>query len=616
VKVAASVAAASPSEGIAVKKALLLAASIAFPVAPDAWAQTAAEADAFVEQAEQQLYEPFVRNNRASWIADTYITTDTEVMAAEADAAYSELSVRLALDAARFAAVPGLSEVTARKLGFLRQAATLPAPTRPGAAKELSEISARLTSLYARGAGTLRGEPIGIYGLYEEMRSNRNPEDLKEMWASWNDNVGRPMKKDYARLVEIANEGARELGYADVGALWRAGYDMPAEDFSVLVDRLWGEVKPLFDDLHCLMRAGLNQTYGEAVQPASGPIRSDLLGDLWGQQWSSRYDMVAPAGSGDLGFDTTKLLTAQGYDALKMVRTGEAFFTSLGFQPLPETFWERSMFVKPADRDVVCGASAWSIDEREDLRLKMCIRVNEGNLKTVHHELGHIFYYRAYSGQPLLFRTGAHDGFHEASGDMLALSMTPEYLVQIGLLSPDQVPSPDKDIGLLLKEAMDRVSFMPFGLLVDKWRWGVFDGSIKPDDYQTAWDALRLRYQGLKPPVARDADAFDPGAKYHVAATTPYMRYFLSYILMFQFYEAACEQAGWTGPLHRCSFFGNKEVGKKFAAMLAMGASKPWPDALEAFTGTREMSGKSVLNYFAPLHAWLKEQNKGRACGW
>jgi peptidyl-dipeptidase A len=599
-----------------VKRALLLAASTAFLSAASAWAQTAAEADAFVDQAEQQLYEPFVRNNRASWIADTYITTDTEAIAAEIDAAYNELAVRLALDAARFAVVPGLSDVTARKLDFLRQAATLPAPTRPGAAKELSEISARLTSLYARGAGTLRGEPIGIYGLYEEMKKNRNPEELKEMWASWNDNVGRPMKKDYARLVEIANEGASELGYANVGALWRAGYDMPAEDFSALVDKLWGEVKPLFDDLHCLMRAGLNETYGEAVQPASGPIRSDLLGDLWGQQWSSRYDMVAPAGSGDLGFDTTKLLTAHGYDALKMVRTGEAFFTSLGFQPLPETFWERSMFVKPADRDVVCGASAWSIDELDDLRLKMCLRVNEGHFKTVHHELGHIFYYRAYSGQPLLFRTGAHDGFHEAAGDMLALSMTPEYLVQIGLLDPSNVPSPDKDLGLLLKEAMDRVAFLPFALLVDKWRWGVFDGSIKPDDYQTAWDALRLRYQGVTPPVARDAGAFDPGAKYHVAATTPYMRYFLSYILMFQFYEAACEQAGWTGPLHRCSFYGNKEVGKKFEAMLAMGASKPWPDALEAFTGTREMSGKAVLNYFAPLHAWLKEQNKGRACGW
>jgi len=599
-----------------VKKAALFAACAAILVAPEAWAQTAAEADAFVNRAEQELYGPNMRNNRASWVAETYITSDTEAISAEADTAASELAVRMALDAARFAGVPGLSAETARKLDFLRQGLTLPAPTRPGAAKELSELLVGLTSMYGRGTGTLRGQTIEVDDLYEAMETNRNPQERKEMWTSWHDTVGRPMKKDYIRLVEIANEGARELGYADTGALWRAGYDMPAEDFSAVVDRLWGEVKPLFDDLHCNTRAALNQTYGDAVQPASGPIRSDLLGDLWAQQWSGLYDMVAPAGSGDLGFDTTALLVEKGLDPIKMVRTGEAFFTSLGFQPLPDTFWERSMFVKPADRDVVCHASAWSIDEQEDLRLKMCMKVNENDFKTVHHELGHIYYYRAYSKQPYLFRLGAHDGFHEAAGDMLALSMTPEYLAQIGLLDPAKVPSADKDIGLLLKEAMDRVAFLPFGLLVDKWRWGVFDGSIRPDAYQTAWDELRLRYQGVVPPVARDADAFDPGAKFHVATSTPYIRYFLSYVLMFQFYEAACQQAGWTGPLHRCTFYGNKEVGRKFEAMLAMGASRPWPDALEAFTGTRAMSGKAMVNYFAPLHAWLKEQNKGRACGW
>jgi peptidyl-dipeptidase A len=605
-----------PGGRILVKKAALLAASTALLVAPDAWAQTAAEAEAFANRAEQELYEPYVRNNRAAWVASTYITGDTEIIAAEADTVSSELGVRLALEAARFAGAPALSAETARKLDFLRQGLTLPAPTRPGAAKELSEISVGLTSTYGTGTATLKGKPIEVDDLYEAMEKNRNPEELTEMWTSWHDNVGRPMKKDYVRLVEIANEGARELGYADVGALWRAGYDMPAEDFSALVDKLWGEVKPLYDDLHCYMRAELNETYGDAVQPATGPIRGDLLGDPWAQQWSGLYDIAAPAGAGDIGFNTSELLTGQGYDVLKMMRTGEAFFTSLGFQPLPDTFWERSMFTKPADREVVCHASAWSIDELDDLRLKMCTRVNENDFKTVHHELGHIFYYRAYSGQPFLFRTGAHDGFHEAAGDMLALSMTPEYLVQIGLLDHSKVPSADKDIGLLLKESMDRVAFLPFGLLVDKWRWGVFDGSIKPDDYQTAWDGLKLEYQGVTPPVARDAGAFDPGAKYHVASTTPYIRYFLSYVLMFQFYEAACEQAGWTGPLHRCSFYGNKEVGKKFEAMLAMGASKPWPDALEAFTGTREMSGKSLVNYFAPLHAWLKEENKGRACGW
>ncbi len=598
------------------RKAALLAASAALFLAPAARAQTVADADAFATQAEQELYEPYVRNNRASWVSETYITEDTELIAAESDAAYNALSVELALRAAAFSKITSLSQSTTRKLNLLRQASILPAPTRSGAAKELSEISARLTSAYGRGTATLRGEEIEVGDLYDEMESNRNPSELKEMWTSWHDSVGRQMKGDYVRLVEIANEGARELGYADVGALWRAGYDMPADEFSQMVDRLWSEVKPLFDDLHCYTRGKLNETYGDAVQSSIGPIRADLLGDPWAQYWVGLYDIAAPKGVGDIGFDTTELLARAGYDELKMVRTGEAFFTSLGFPQLPESFWQRSMFTKPADRDVVCHASAWSIDERDDLRLKMCTRVNEGEFKTIHHELGHIFYYRAYNEQPFLFRDGANDGFHEAIGDFLALSMTPDYLVKIGLLAPDAVPGAEKDVGLLLKEAMDRVAFLPFSLLVDKWRWGVFDGSIGPDQYQSAWDQLRLDYQGVVPPVQRDAGAFDPGAKFHIPSTTPYMRYFLSYVMMFQFYESACTQAGWTGPLHRCSFYGNKEVGRRFAEMLAMGRSKPWPDALEAFTGSREISGRSVVKYFAPLHAWLKEQNAGKTCGW
>ena len=596
-------------------KALLVALAIVLPI-PHAWAQSAAEAEAFADRAEQELFEPSLRSSRATWVSEAYITGDTEAIAAEAAAAFNELSVRLALEAARFSTVPGIGESTARKLNILRQAIVLPAPTRPGAAQELGEISARLNAAYGRGTATLGGEPVAIDDLYGLMESNRNPAELKEMWTSWHDNVGRPMKKDYARLVEIANEGARELGFADAGALWRAGYDMPAEEFSALVDELWLEVKPLYDGLHCHLRTKINERYGDGVQAASGPIRADLLGDLWAQYWVGLYDIAAPEDAGDIGFDTGTLLSEAGYDELRMVKTGEAFFTSLGFSPLPKSFWERSIFIKPRDRDVACHPTAWTIDDREDLRLKMCIKVSEYDFKTIHHELGHLFYYRAYNTLPFLFRRGAHDGFHEAAGDLLALSMTPEYLVEIGLLDRDKVPDPDKDIGLLLKEAMDRVAFLPFGLLVDKWRWGVFDGSIAPENYQSAWDRLRLDYQGVVPPVERDADAFDPGAKNHIAGTTPYMRYFLSTVLMFQFYEAACKQAGWTGPLHRCSFYNNKDGGRRFEAMLAMGASRPWPEVLEAFTGERRMSGKAVVNYFAPLQAWLQEQNKGRTCGW
>ncbi|MCW3837523.1 M2 family metallopeptidase [Sphingomonas canadensis] len=577
---------------------------------------TAAEADAFVARAEKEFYEFNLEAGRVAWINATFITDDTDALVAAYGARGTEMAVKFALEAAKYQNVKDLSPDTKRKLDILRSAIVLPAPTRPGAAGELSEIATRIGSMYGKGRGTLRGKEISGSDIEAEMGTNRNPAELKEMWISWHNNVGAPMRADYAKMVGIANEGAGELGFKDVGAMWRSGYDMPADEFAALTDKLWLEVKPLYDSLHRYVRMKLNQKYGSAVQPASGPIRADLLGNMWAQEWGNIYDIVAPPGSGDLGFDVGELLQQKGYDHLKMVKAGENFYSSLGFAGLPDTFWTRSQFLKPRDREVQCHASAWDLDDKDDLRIKMCIKVNSDDFVTIHHELGHNYYQRAYKDQPLLYRTGANDGFHEAIGDFIALSITPEYLVQIGLLDPSKVPSADKDIGLLLRQAMDKVAFLPFGLLMDKWRWGVFSGETKTDNYNSAWNALRLRYQGITPPEPRGEDKFDPGAKYHIPNNVPYTRYFLARILQFQFYKAACEQAGWKGPLHRCSFFGNKEVGTKLNAMLAMGASKPWPDALEAFTGTREISGKALVEYFGPLKDWLDEQTKGQPEGW
>jgi peptidyl-dipeptidase A len=516
-----------------------LAAQLAATAAFAASGHTAAEADAFVTRAEQELLKDYLRLNRIEWINETYITDDTDALAAEAGAASTELAVRLALEAAEYRDVDGLSFDTRRKLDALTSGIVLPAPTRPGAAQQLSEIVTKLSSSYGKGEGTLNGKPINGSDIEAEMGTNRDPGKLKEMWTSWHDNVGAPMRADYEKLVGIANEGAHELGYPDAGSLWRSQYDMPPDDFAALTDKLWSEVKPLYDELHCYTRAKLNEKYGDAVQPKAGPISADLLGNMWAQEWGSIYDVVAPPGAGDIGFDTGKLLEAKGYDPVRMVKAGEGFFTSLGLGRLPEGFWKRSMFVKPADRDVVCHASAWDLDNRDDVRLKMCTKVNANDFTTIHHELGHIYYYLAYKGQDFLYTDGANDGFHEAIGDTIALSITPDYLVDIGLLDATNVPSEDKDIGLLLRQAMDKIAFLPFGLLVDKWRWGVFDGSIPPQKYNAAWNDLRRSYQGIVPPVERGEDKFDPGAKYHVANTTPYMRYFLA-VLQFQFYEAAC----------------------------------------------------------------------------
>ena len=581
-----------------------------FPMTP----QGAAD---WVAMVEADLAAFSKRAQKVAWINETYITEDTEALLAEVGAEGTEKSVEYALEAAKYAQIEGLDPEVARKLTRLRTGIVLPAPTTEGSAAELATISTSLSGQYGKGKGTLDGQPISGSDIEAEMGNlEHTPEEFAEMWTSWHDNVGAPMKDEYVRMVEIANQGAQELGFADAGAMWRSNYDMSADDFAAAKEQLWEDVKPLYMALHTYVRWKLNEKYGDAVQPKTGPIRADLLGNMWAQEWGNIYPLVAPEGAGDIGYDLTSLIEQKGLSEKDMVKTGEGFFSSLGFAPLPETFWQRSMFTKPADREVICHASAWDLDNKDDLRIKMCIKRNGDDFVTIHHELGHNYYQRAYKAQDYLHLDGANDGFHEAIGDAIALSITPEYLVQIDMLKPEQVPGADKDIGLLLRQALDKVAFLPFAHLVDKYRWGIFDGSIQPAEYNRAWTKMREEYQGIMPPVDRPADGFDAGAKYHIPASVPYTRYFLARILQFQFYKAACDAAGWKGPLHRCSFYGNEEVGKKLNAMLEMGASKPWPDALEAFTGSREMSGEAMIEYFAPLMEWLEEQNKGKPQGW
>ncbi len=578
--------------------------------------RTAAGARAFVAAAEKDLFDLSLIASRADWVNNTYVTDDSDAVAAYFGAIGTEKGVRYAKEAARWAAVPGIDPDTLRKLNLLRGSLTLAAPETPGAATELNTIATRLQSTYAKGRATLDGKTLTGDDVEALMGSTRDPAKLAQMWQSWHETTGRPMRQDYTRMATIANAGAKELGYADTGAMWRSRFDMTPQQFEAMYDRLLSELKPLYDQLHCYTRTKLSQKYGPAVQPDSGPIRADLLGNMWAQEWGNIYDIVAPAGIGDFGYNLTDLLVAKDYDPIKMVRAGEGFYTSLGLARLPESFYARSQFVRPRDRDVVCHASAWNVDSKDDLRIKMCIKPNADDFVTIHHELGHNYYQLAYNQQSYLYQDSANDGFHEAIGDFIALSVTPEYLVQIGLLDRNKVPSPDKDIGLLLRQAMDKVAFMPFSYVVDKWRWGVFDGSITPANYNQAWVDLKRQYQGVVPPVPRSEADFDPGAKFHIPGNTTYERYFLARVLQFQFYKSACEMAGWKGPLHRCSFYGNKEVGRRLNAMLAMGLSKQWPEALQAFTGTREISGKPMLEYFAPLQGWLEQQNRGKRCGW
>ena len=580
---------------------------------------TAEEAEKFVSAAEQELNDLGLKAQRAGWVQENFITEDTEQIASDANDALTAAGTRLAKEAVQFDGLK-LPYDTARKLKLIKLSLTVPAPSDPTERQELTRIVVGMDSAYGRGKYCPEGEKGSdgqqkCYTLNDAekiMRESQDPEELKKAWVGWH-SVSPAYRNDYARFVDLANKGAREQGYKDVGALWRDNYDMSPDQFAAEEERLWQQVKPLYDSLFTYVRTRLQDKYGKQLVPDDGPIPADLLGNMWAQDWTHIYPLVAPPNA-DPGYDLTKILEDRKTDAKQMVRYGENFYKSLGMEALPPTFWERSLFTKPKDRDVVCHASAWDIDAKKDVRVKMCIEPTAEYFEVIHHELGHNYYQMAYMNQPPLYQNGANDGFHEAIGDTIAKSVTPDYLKELGLIQ--NVPDESKDIGLLLDRALDKVAFLPFGYMVDQWRWKVFSGDIKPADYNKGWWDLRLKYQGLTPPVPRTEKDFDAGAKYHVASNTPYARYFLADILQFQFHRGLCRIAGYKGPLHRCSIYNNKEAGAALEKMLAMGASRPWPEALKALTGEDKMDASAILDYFAPLKQWLDEQNKGHKVGW
>ena len=584
------------------------------PAPSSSSAPTAAGAKVFLNNVNATTLKLGVQQGQAGWVQQTFITDDTEAIAARASQAANEAGAAFAREAVQYDAVQ-VSADERRQLNLLKVALVLATPPDPKESDELSKIMARLESTYGKGkwcADASKAETCkNIDEVSRILSSPGDEKALRAAWEGWH-TISPPMRRDYQRFVELSNKGAKELGFADTGAMWRSKYDMRPDEFTKELDRLWDQVRPLYLKLHAYVRVKLREKYGDVV-PEKGPIPAHLLGNLWAQDWSNIYPLVAPPHA-DAGFSLTDILKKRKMPALEMVRAGERFYTSLGFAPLPKTFFERSLFVRPKDREVVCHASAWDIDYVEDIRIKMCIEPTAEDFTTIHHELGHNFYQRAYKDLPVLFRDSANDGFHEAIGDTIALSVTPEYLVKIGLL--DKAPDTSRDIGLLMNKALEKIAFLPFGLLIDQWRWKVFSGEIAPADYNKAWWDLKLKYQGVAPPSARGEELFDPGAKYHVPDNTPYTRYFLADILQFQFHRALTTIAGCTLPLNRCSTYESKAAGERLNKMLSMGQSRPWPEALEALTGSKQMDATAILDYFAPLSKWLDGQLAGQAVGW
>ena len=575
---------------------------------------TVEDARAFTLRLDAGLKKLWVASSRASWVNQTYITDDTTALSAAAEEANMEFTGRAIAESVRYKDL-ALPEDVARQIHLLRVSSTLPAPSDENKRAELAQISVSMQADYGKGKycpSRLNGKCLTLDDLSNTMAKSRKYDELLDAWTGWH-SIAPPMRARYQRYVELGNEGAREIGFADMGALWRAGYDMTPDAFEAETERLWSQVEPLYNELHCYMRSKLRKLYGKDKIGEKAPIPAHLLGNMWAQDWSALYDLAVPYPK-EASLDVDKVLVDKKVDAKEMVKMGERFFTSLGLESLPSTFWERSLFLRPKDREVVCHASAWDVTYAGDIRIKMCIEPKEDDLLTIHHELGHNYYYVYYHTMPVLFQQGANDGFHEGIGDTIALSVTPGYLKNIGLLK-EASENPKAEANFMMKTALAKVAFLPFGKLIDQWRWNVFSGKTPPSKYNEAWWNLRKKYQGIAAPVPRSEADFDPGAKYHVPANTPYTRYFLAAIYQFQFHRALCKAAGHKGPLHTCSIYGSKAAGERLKAMLAMGASKPWPEALKAISGESQADASAILDYFEPLRKIIREENKGETCG-
>ena len=581
--------------------------------------QTKSENDLeiFLEQIEKDNLSEGPIVSSAYWIGSNFINHDSQNIVADYSKRYTLKSLENSRKASSFNNLE-TSDSNRRKLELLKSSFVMPPPLDENLASELSSISTKLEAMYGSGEYCYKdGSCFDLEAFEQIIDSSRNPDELLMAWNGWHE-VGKPMKSMYMRMVEIGNKGSRDLGYSGLDDLWFSKYDMPADKFLEVTDSVWEEVKPLYEALHCHVRSQLNEYYGDEIVPPEGPLPVHLTGNMWGQSWSNIYDLVYPQASQTKSVDVTKIIKDRNINEIEMVEYAEDFFLSMGFEPLPDTFWERSLFTKPQDRSVVCHASAWNLDSvNNDLRIKMCIEKNEEDFITIHHELGHIFYYQAYNHLPTLFQGGANDGFHEAFGDLLTLSITPDYLKKIGFISLDEAKLAKNDsIGLLMKQALEGVVVIPWALMLDKWRAGVFTGDIAENELNKAWWDMRESYQGIAPPDERSEDYFDPGAKYHIPGNTPYTRYYLARIMQYQFHESLCNDIGFSGPLHECSIYGNKLAGEKIISTMAMGQSAPWQDAFEKLTGSRNISGDSVMNYYKPLKEWLDIQNNDRSCGW
>ncbi|CAL1534584.1 unnamed protein product [Lymnaea stagnalis] len=571
------------------------------------------EIKAFLDNYDIQAKVMWNRVVESSWTYNTNITDHNQKHMLEVQLVSARFVQEMYQNATRFN-LTVMSPLDRRRFVKIMDIGTA-AQTNETKLAYLNKIKSDMQTIYSKAKVLMpSGKSLPLDpDLINVMATSRNYDELLAAWVGWREASGAKMKTFYSQFVELSNEAVQKTGYADTGAHWRSDFETPT--FEDDVRALFDQLRPLYEQLHAYARRKLKQIYGNDKFPSSGHIPAHLLGNMWGQQWDALVKELTPF-KGKSSFDVTGEMGRQNYTALRIFQTADDFFKSLGMIPMPDTFWNKSLLEKPKDgRDVVCHASAWDFFNGRDFRIKQCTVITVQDLETAHHEMGHVEYYLQYKDQPVSFRRGANSGFHEAVGDVISLSVqTPEHLHSIGLI-PTVGKDAESDINFLMNMALQKIAFLPFGYLIDQWRWSVFRGDTKPDRYNDEWWNLRCRYQGLSPPVYRSSSDFDPGAKYHIPANVPYIRYFVSFVIQFQFHKALCHEAGYRGPLHRCDIYNSKTAGTLLSNMLKLGSSKPWPEAMYLLTGQYKMDAQPLMDYFKPLLEYLRQEN-GNDYGW
>nr|UJP38391.1 angiotensin-converting enzyme 2 [Taphozous melanopogon] len=587
---------------------------------------TEEQAKTFLEKFNSEVEVLSFESSLASWNYNTNITDENVQKMSEAGdklSAFYEEQYKLA----KTYPLQEIQNLTIkRQLQVLQQ--NDPSVLSADKSKRLNTILNEMSTIYSTGKVCNPNNPqeclLLAPGLENIMQKNSSDYNQKLWaWEGWRSEVGKQLRPLYEEYVALKNEMARGNNYEDYGDYWRGdyetlgtdGYNYSRNQLIEDVERIFAEIKPLYEHLHAYVRAKLMAVYPSRISP-TGCLPAHLLGDMWGRFWTNLYPLTVPFGQKP-NIDVTNAMVNQGWDAERIFKEAEKFFVSIALPNMTEGFWKNSMLTEPSDgRKVVCHPTAWDLGQG-DFRIKMCTKVTMEDFLTAHHEMGHIQYDMAYSTQPYLLRNGANEGFHEAVGEIMSLSVaTPKHLKAMGLLPPDFYEDKETEINFLLKQALNIVGTLPFTYMLEKWRWLVFKGEIPKEQWMKKWWEMKRKLVGVVEPLPHDETYCDPASLFHVANDYSFIRYFTRTILEFQFQEALCQTAQHKGPLHECDISNSTEAGSKLLQMLKLGKSEPWTSALEEIVGIKNMDVRPLLNYFEPLFTWLKDQNKNSFVGW